>query len=62
MGDEEAGPVDCKQDPSEAFLRPGWAILTGTKEAVGNHAHPDNVKANDELRVMLPDFQKSQGH
>ena len=43
-----------KDDPEDGLRRPGWGVLTATRESVGPHDHPDNIAANrrleDELR------------
>ena len=40
--------------PTQDMLaRPGWAILTGTQEALGAWDAPENVASNDQLRTEL---------
>ena len=53
------GPVTASEfadgaAPTQEMLsRPGWAILTGTQEALGPWTAPENVASNDRLRAEL---------
>jgi ribosomal protein S18 acetylase RimI-like enzyme len=48
-----------------ALKKPGWAIITATKEVIGNGLHPENVARNRELAAQLAksgkDFARVQG-
>lgn len=42
----------------EALSKPGWTILSATKESIGDGSHPENVKRNQELRAELEESGK----
>src|SRR6185369_13486861 len=56
---------DFRESPEDALRKPGWAIVTATRESKGDHTAPANITANNLLRKFLAqkgiEFEEVQG-
>lgn len=50
---EIATPEDFRNPTPETFRKGGWAVVTGTQEALGPSTSDENIKANNRLRERL---------